>query len=67
PDQPVTTPLVDQTGAEQNPYLGQPGSAPLKEQADVGPDVQPEQSEPVKPWYNDTGGGIGGPEGIPSE
>ena len=67
PDQPVTTPLVDQTGAEQNPYLGQPGSAPLKEQADVRPDVQPEQSEPVKPWYNDTGGGIGGPEGIPSE
>ena len=66
PDRSTATPLIDQAGDGIDPYLSQPGAAPLQEQADVRPDIQPGQAEQPKPMHKNTGGGIGGPEGIPN-
>ncbi|MCH9663091.1 MAG: hypothetical protein K0U66_05475 [Gammaproteobacteria bacterium] len=65
-DRPVATPLTDPLSDGIDPYLSQPEATPLQEQADVRPDIQPGQAEQPKPMHNNTGGGIGGPEGIPN-
>ena len=72
-DQPTLKPKedqidqIDQIRSRLDPHSNQPRATPLTKQADVSPDVQPMQAGQPKPPHNNKGGGIGGPEGYPSE